>query len=141
MTSRRSALKTLFALILAACDSTIARLRGRNVVRITSADSVRPGGAFRMTYSAPTDSADSDGRPVIVVNDGGTVRAFLAICTHEGCPLGWNPTQHLIRCPCHGSAFNTRGQVVHGPAAKPLTPIQVLVERGEIFVVDPQRAG
>lgn len=136
MTSRRSALKAFAALILTACDSTIARLRGRRLVRITATDSVAPGGAFRMTYRSPTDSAESDGQPIIVVNDSGNVRAFLAVCTHEGCPLGWNSTQHLIRCPCHGSAFDTYGQVVHGPAAKPLTPISVVVERDGIFLVD-----
>lgn len=141
MTSRRSALKAFAALLLTACDSTIARLRGKKLVQIAAADSIPPGAAFRMTYRAPTDSADTDGQPIIVVNDGGALRAFLAVCTHEGCPLGWNATQHLIRCPCHGSAFDTKGQVVHGPAAKPLTRIEVLVERGELFVVDPQRAG
>jgi Rieske Fe-S protein len=136
VTSRRGALRALLAVLLAACDSTIARLRGQKLVRVTSVDSVPPGGAFRLTLPAANDSTDSYGRPIIVVNDGGTIRAFRAVCTHEGCPLGWNSTQHLIRCPCHGSAFDSKGQVVHGPAALPLTPIETFVERGNVLIVD-----
>ena len=91
-------------------------------------DRLPPGGAIR----APLRGDDS----VIVVNVGGRVRAFLAVCTHEGCPLGWNAAQHLIRCPCHGSAFDTMGRVVNGPAPKPLTRIDTIVERGEVLLVE-----
>lgn len=127
MTSRRAAVKALGVALLAACDSTIARLRGWKVVPVTSVDNVPPGAAYRTTYGD---------EPIIVVNAGGAVRTFVAVCTHEGCPLGWNPTQQLIRCPCHGSAFDTRGHVVNGPAKLPLTEIETIVERGQLSIVD-----
>lgn len=95
---------------------------------VTTSDKVPSGSAFR------TRLAD---QPIIVVNDGRRIRTFVAVCTHEGCPLGWNPTQHLIRCPCHGSAFDTTGAVVNGPAATPLTELQTFVERGRVFVTAP----
>ena len=126
MTSRRSAVKSLVALLAAACDSTIARLKGRTVVAIARLDEVPRDSAFRKTVGD---------QPYIVVNDKGDVRTFLAVCTHEGCPLGWNPTQHLIRCPCHGSAFDMRGRVVQGPAKDPLTEVQTFVERGTVSIV------
>ena len=142
MTSRRSALKALIALFAAACDSMGAGLRVRKLTRVTSVDSLPPGGAFRMTLPPlPSDSADAYGRPIIVVNDAGTLRAFHAVCTHEGCPLGWNPAQHLIRCPCHGSAFDTKGGVVNGPAARPLTAIDVVVSDGAILIADSPTGG
>ena len=103
MSSRRSALRRLVSLplgFLAACESTVARLRGKRLVPVANLDNVPPGSAYRMKHGD---------EPIVIVNVGGDVRAFLAVCTHEGCPLGWNQQQHLIRCPCHGSAFDTAG--------------------------------
>jgi Rieske Fe-S protein len=128
--SRRSALKTLAMLVLAACESTVARMRGWKVVPIASVEKVPAGAAYRTKYGDD---------PLIVVNAGGRIRTFVAVCTHEGCPLGWNPTQHLVRCPCHGSAFDTRGQVVNGPAKLPLTELETIVERGVVSIVDRRR--
>ena len=71
---------------------------------------------------------------MIVVNVSGTVRAFRAVCTHEGCPLGWNAQQHLIRCPCHGGAYDTSGRVVSGPPPAPLTELRAVVEHGSIYI-------
>lgn len=127
MIPRRSALKTLVLGLLAACESSVARLRGRKVTRIATVDQVPVGGAYRLTRGDD---------PLILVNAGGEIRGFVAICTHEGCPLGWNATQHLIRCPCHGSAFDTSGQVVNGPAQDPLTRLETIVERGAVLLVE-----
>lgn len=77
---------------------------------------------------------------VIVLNDAGALRAFLAVCTHEGCPLGWNEQQHLIRCPCHGGAYDTHGKVVSGPPPAPLTELPVEVTKGMITVTGPARS-
>jgi Rieske Fe-S protein len=128
VSSRRAALKTLLLGALAACDATVARLRGRKLVAVTTVDKVSGGSAFRTRIAE---------QPIIVVNDGQRIRTFVAVCTHEGCPLGWNPTQHLIRCPCHGSAFDTAGRVVNGPAVSPLTEIDTFVERGTVLIVAP----
>ena len=125
MTSRRNALKTLGLGLLAACESTIARLKGRKLVRVAAADSVSVVAAQRTTV------AD---QPIIVVNDGHRLRTFVAVCTHEGCPLGWNSTQRLIRCPCHGSAFDTSGRVVEGPARDPLTEIETVTQGGAVWI-------
>lgn len=73
-------------------------------------------------------------KPVVVLNQAGTIRAFSGLCTHEGCELGWNPRQQLIRCPCHGSAFDTRGRVTRGPAAAPLPEFRTRVRDGKVFV-------
>lgn len=126
MTTRRSALKALMAVLLAACHSTVMRLRGFKVVHVIPLDKLPPGSAYRAKLAGE--------EPVIVVNVDGDVRAFEAVCTHEGCPLGWNATQHLIRCPCHGSAFDTRGEVVNGPAKLPLKAYEAYVEDGLIAV-------
>jgi Rieske Fe-S protein len=127
MTNRRGALKVILLGVLAACDSAIARLRGARLTAIARLDQVPPGSAYRTTHGDD---------PLILVNVGGTVTTFLAVCTHEGCPLGWNQNQHLIRCPCHGSAFDTAGKVVNGPAQVPLTPLETIASRGQILLVE-----
>jgi menaquinol-cytochrome c reductase iron-sulfur subunit len=124
-TNRRSALKVIGLALLAACDATVARLKGKKLVDVAALAQVPRDSVYRTTH---------DDQPLIVVNDGGTIRTFLAVCTHEGCPLGWNPNQHLIRCPCHGSAFDVSGHVVNGPATRPLTQLETFIERGRVLV-------
>jgi nitrite reductase/ring-hydroxylating ferredoxin subunit len=52
-----------------------------------------------------------------VVNDGGTVRALSASCTHMGCTLRFRPEQHDLRCPCHGASFDLAGRLANGAGA------------------------
>jgi Rieske Fe-S protein len=61
----------------------------------------------------------------------GDLRAFSAICTHQGCPVG-DVSGGTINCPCHGSKFNLDGSVADGPATKPLPPEQIVVKGGDI---------
>jgi Rieske Fe-S protein len=106
---------------------TMARRRWRRPrgVPVTSLDKVPPGSAFR--------TRDGE-NPIIVLNVAGEIRAFDAVCTHEGCPLGWNPEQRLIRCPCHGGAYDTTGRVVDGPPPAPLHRLEAEVGEGVIYV-------
>ncbi|KRB76346.1 hypothetical protein ASE01_15220 [Nocardioides sp. Root190] len=59
-----------------------------------------------------------DPRPVGVA-DGCAVRA---ICTHLGGTLRWNDAERSWDCPLHGSRFTEAGDVIEGPAVRPLSP-------------------
>ena len=72
---------------------------------------------------APGDAAimKIDGENVAAFRDeDGRVHAVSAVCTHMGCLVGWNATDRTWDCPCHGSRFELSGEVIHGPATKPL---------------------
>ena len=52
--------------------------------------------------------------------DDGSVVAVSPNCTHLGCRVNWNRAERSWDCPCHGSRFSREGEVLQGPAVKPL---------------------
>lgn len=63
---------------------------------------------------------------IIIINTGGdSFVALSAICTHEGCIVGYNNSAGNVQCPCHGSVFSTGGAVLNGPATSPLAKYAV----------------
>jgi Rieske Fe-S protein len=70
---------------------------------------------------------------VLTKDQAGTVHAFSAVCTHQGCIVS-EVAGGTINCPCHGSKFDvTTGAPVAGPASTPLPPVQVSVHDNAVF--------
>jgi Rieske Fe-S protein len=75
-----------------------------------------------------------DYRLVVTQPAAGDLRAFTAICTHDGCVLA-TVADATIRCPCHGSRFAiTDGAVVNGPALRALTPRTIEIQGDSIIL-------
>lgn len=64
----------------------------------------------------------------------GSVTALTLVCTHVCCEVNFDPSSQRFYCPCHGSIFDSSGNVLQGPAVIPLPSIQVRIdELGSIF--------
>lgn len=67
------------------------------------------------------------------LEDGG----FLAMwhrCTHLGCTVPWKEEEGRFHCPCHSSVFDTRGEVLSGPAPRPLDLFSLKIIDDEVIV-------
>lgn len=53
-------------------------------------------------------------------DQNGELHLVKTTCTHMGCGLNWNDAERSWDCPCHGSRFAYSGEVLNGPAVKPL---------------------
>jgi cytochrome b6-f complex iron-sulfur subunit len=72
---------------------------------------------------------------VALVDADGELRAFSAVCTHLGCIVKSEPTEHhALYCACHGGMFDRQGEVVGGPPPRPLPRYPVEVRDGQVFV-------
>jgi menaquinol-cytochrome c reductase iron-sulfur subunit len=65
------------------------------------------------------------------------VVAFVSQCTHLGCAYHWDDPSQAFICPCHTSRFSIDGQVLGGPAPRPLDRFMVKVEAGKLQIGPP----
>jgi Rieske Fe-S protein len=64
---------------------------------------------------------DIDGEKLAAYRDeDGELHALSPICTHLRCVVGFNQAERTWDCPCHGSRFDVQGEVLRGPATRPL---------------------
>ena len=141
--SRRSALRGAAVVALGAVIGFVAARRS------DAANGAEPGAAAN-GYGPVADAEEQGalaplavvpdgggvvlgGRHVVLTRDGDSVHAFSSTCTHQGCTVS-GVSAGEIRCPCHGSAFDaTTGEVVAGPATRPLPPVAVEVRDGTVY--------
>lgn len=126
--------------LLAACGddtpaaSTTPEDDGSSPSENGSGGSSGSGGGLVAAADVPVGGGVVLGEQKIVVTQPaeGEFKAFSAICTHQGCPVG-EVADGTIVCPCHGSQFSVEdGSVVNGPATSPLEAIEVAVEGGQV---------
>ncbi len=75
----------------------------------------------------------------LIRNVDGSLTAFSPLCTHLGCAYQWRaeagPSKNgAFVCPCHGSSFSRTGQVITGPANRPLDRYEVKREGERIWL-------
>ncbi len=111
---------------------------------LVSADFVRPRVLFEPPTRFMVGLPETIDRGAVLANE--SFRAYVvrrrdgfsalsAVCTHLGCITRYRPDERIIACPCHGSRFSLEGEVLSGPAPRPLAWLQMALNpRGEIEV-------
>lgn len=50
----------------------------------------------------------------------GVIYKVNPVCKHLGCELSWNNLEKTWDCPCHGSRYDYKGNLIYGPSVKGL---------------------
>ena len=86
-------------------------------------------------YAPGSVTLDKEQKVFIVRAKEGYFYALSAVCTHLGCIANWKSEEGIVACPCHGSKFDRDGNVIGGPAPKPLPRFSLsLDDRGQLVV-------
>jgi len=73
--------------------------------------------------------------PLVIINRRGS--GFIAlsrICTHLGCLVGYDKFNNKLVCPCHAAEFDLEGNVLSGPATKPLPRYPLKITADQITI-------
>lgn len=79
--------------------------------------------------------ASGDQRLLVAQPTEGEFVAYNAHCPHQGALIKGSDDL-VVRCPAHGSEFDTgkEGAVLHGPATTPLNPVPVSVDGDQLVL-------
>ena len=84
-----------------------------------------PAGTAFVMANGGGDNAPGDlAFTAYLIKVAGQVKLFAVNCSHLGCSVAPNEGAKRFECPCHGSMFSFAGDVIHGPAAFPLSTIK-----------------
>lgn len=111
---------------------------------VLSADFLRPRALFEpptQFFAGPPDAIEvgqvvtNDIYRAYVIHAPEGFRALSSVCTHLGCITRYQPGKNIIACPCHGSRYQLDGEVIAGPAPRPLPTFQMMISpKGDIEV-------
>lgn len=105
-----------------------SRFSAKDVPRIAFESGHAVKGLTRQIFSVPSKAVSAikpghggvvslRGRKAGVYKDeSGKIHAVDIRCPHLGCQLEWNPDELSWDCPCHGSRFDFKGNLLDNPA-------------------------
>jgi menaquinol-cytochrome c reductase iron-sulfur subunit len=70
----------------------------------------------------------------ILKSSDGNIAAFSPTCPHLGCAYRWEDLKKQFVCPCHASAFSSNGEVLSGPAPRPLDRYEARIADNVLFI-------
>jgi Rieske Fe-S protein len=119
-----------------ATPASSAAAAGSAAASSAAASSAPAANALTATSKIPVGGGAIFPGPQVVVTQptAGEFKAFSAVCTHMGCIVS-QVSNGTIDCPCHGSQYSiTTGDVVAGPAPRPLPAKVIKVSGGDVFL-------
>lgn len=126
-TTRKSRRKLIKTLILAVISLPllgrflVPRIKHRKAFLRIKKEMVPGGGALIFEQ-----------KKIAVIKENKDIYALNLTCTHLGCTV--NATSKGFICPCHGSVFSAHGNVLKGPADRPLKRLAVEEQGDDILI-------
>jgi Rieske Fe-S protein len=103
-------------------------------VKETGSDTVSAGKADEFKRNSGKVIKFGSQPALVIMDDHGEFRAFIAVCTHLSCTVQYLPEDKVIWCACHNGKYDLNGRNISGPPPRPLTPLKVNIQAGEIFI-------
>lgn len=87
-------------------------------------------------------AVNANGTAVMLIRDGGRIRAIANKCSHLSGPLSEGKIENgAVTCPWHNSSFSlTDGSVLHGPATFPQSCFTLRIRKDQIEVKVPRKS-
>jgi cytochrome b6-f complex iron-sulfur subunit len=148
-------LTSCFPIILAVCaptKSTAQTITNRDRFNTGNKDNPKPGTTTidaGFTVVGTVADLQKDGylqtKEVAVLRNPYNSQQLIAVnpkCTHQGCDVKWVDGEKRYTCPCHSSNFEANGDVINGPATKPLAvyPAKIVGTQVLVQIVTPPPA-
>jgi len=93
------------------------------------------GGSALVQATGYSDPACQQDFVIVAQVSAGKYVAFSGSCTHACCTVSFTGSE--FACPCHGSTYDTNGDVTGGPAPAPLPKLEVCSDACGVYVAIP----
>jgi menaquinol-cytochrome c reductase iron-sulfur subunit len=104
--------------------SKVSELKVAEPERKTFTLKENDGWAQRVAEKAVWAVLKTDGSPLV----------FTAVCPHLGCSINWTEESKSFNCPCHKSSFDVSGNLISGPAPRPMDSLETKIDGGVLQV-------
>jgi Rieske Fe-S protein len=64
----------------------------------------------------------------------GSLKVFVATCTHLNCTVTYQADKNRIYCACHNGSYGTDGRVLSGPPPRPLREFYTKLAGGKLII-------
>jgi Rieske Fe-S protein len=95
-------------------------------LKVARVDEVVPNTALMFRYGRKPG--------ILIRTQEGKFSAFSAVCTHLDCTVQFRSDWGIIWCACHNGRYDLTGRNIAGPPPRPLTPFDVNIKDGEVYV-------
>ena len=75
------------------------------------------------------------GKFYLINNEEGLLALYWK-CPHLGCTVPWNQAEGQFKCPCHSSVYNRHGELIDGPAPRPMDLMEITIDLQGNLIVD-----
>lgn len=103
-----------------------------NVLKQYASDYLRQEKAHELSAGEGMVVSHQGKKYALSKDEAGLLTVCSAVCPHMGCIVHWNNAENSWDCPCHGSRFEAKGEVIEGPALSALDQLEAIDEEAPL---------